>query len=69
MLFNKKIDPCCAYCEHSTKINDSEIICIKKGVMPAYGSCRRFLYAPLKRVPEAPAVIPTDKFTAEDFEI
>ena len=31
MLFRKKITPACAYCQWGTAIDDSQILCIKKG--------------------------------------
>ncbi len=54
MLFRKNIEPACAYCRHSSPIDDEAVICVKKGVVAPWGRCRRFSYDPLKRSPEAP---------------
>ena len=69
MLFNKKIEPCCAYCANGSRISETEVACLKRGVVSAGGSCRKFAYDPLKRVPSRPAPVDTEKFTAEDFEL
>ena len=37
--------------------------------MDAADHCRRFAYDPLRRVPPRPAVLKTEKYTAEDFRL
>ena len=54
MLFRKNIDPSCAYCKHGSYINYEKVACMKRGIVPRYGACRRFVYHPLKREPERP---------------
>ncbi|MCL2568566.1 MAG: hypothetical protein FWE12_03905 [Oscillospiraceae bacterium] len=54
MLFRKNIDPSCAYCKHGSQLSYDKVACMKRGVVPLYGSCRKFSYDPLKRVPERP---------------
>jgi len=54
MLFRKNMEPCCAYCKHGIQINLDRVGCVKQGVVPLYGSCRKFSYDPLKREPERP---------------
>ena len=54
-LFEKKIEPRCAYCAHGRTLTDHQVICAKKGVMSAGSHCRAFRYDPLKRVPPRPA--------------
>ncbi len=34
------------------KANAQQMVCVKKGLVPATGACGRFCYDPLKRVPE-----------------
>ena len=51
MLFRKNMDPRCAYCDKGNQINDREVICKKRGVVPMDGCCRSFRYDPLKRTP------------------
>ena len=54
MLFRKKIDKCCSYCQFSTKLDEDHALCIKKGVVDLYGKCRKFRYDPTKRIPPKP---------------
>ncbi|MCL2563623.1 MAG: hypothetical protein FWE08_06270 [Oscillospiraceae bacterium] len=54
MLFRKNMEPCCAYCKYGSAINWDKAACLKRGVVPLYGACRRFTYDPLKRAPERP---------------
>ena len=68
-LFQKKIEPRCAYCVHSRPLSEEEVVCGKKGVLSAASSCRRFRYDPLKRVPPRPAKLHTQGLTDEDFQI
>lgn len=51
MLFRKNIDPRCAYCAKGSRINDEQVVCVKRGVVPASDHCGAFSYDPLKRVP------------------
>ncbi len=69
MLFRKKIDPRCAYCEKGTRIDDAHIACVKKGIVAAEEHCHRFKYDPLKRVPPRPVRLDTTKLSQEDFEL
>ena len=69
MLFRKDIEPSCSYCKRGNPLSDSEVICSRKGVVAADGSCRAFRYGPLKRVPPRPVKLNTDKLTKEDFSL
>ena len=69
MLFQKKMDPRCAYCERSAKLDADSVMCIKKGVVAAGGSCRKFKYDPLKRIPPRPAVPDFSRLKDEDFTL
>jgi len=70
MLFRKNIEPCCAYCKHGTQINLDRVGCIKRGIVPLYGSCRQFSYDPLKREPERPQkLIEPEKGGSEVFKL
>jgi hypothetical protein len=43
------------------RIDEDTVACRRKGPVPAEGSCRRFKYDPLKRIPERPhAGLPVD---------
>ena len=69
MLFNKNIEPSCSYCKHGNIIGDTEVICIKKGVVSSAGSCKKFIYEPLKRRPPNMAVYKPTSLSEEDFEL
>ena len=55
MLFRKDIEPRCAYCAQGVRINETQVACMKKGIVAAEPHCFRFRYDPLKRVPPRPA--------------
>ena len=67
MLFQKDIEPRCAYCQRGAQLEDDKILCVKKGVVSPGGSCRRFKYDPLKRVPPPPVLPDISKLKDEDF--
>ena len=69
MLFRKDIEPHCAYCQRGQQINEREVVCVKKGLVPATGACGRFCYDPLKRVPPRPAALDTEKLKEADFSL
>lgn len=68
-LFNThKIDKICLNCIHGRHTPDEDgVLCVKKGVMLPYSSCRKFEYDPLNRIPARPVVL--SEFSAEDFEL
>ncbi len=67
-LFGRNIAPACQYCEHGRPTADGRmILCPKKGVVSPFFACRRFLYAPLKRVPKRKPSLPV--FKKEEFEL
>ena len=68
-LFQKKIEPRCAYCTHGKNLNEDQIACPKKGVMSPGSSCGAFRYDPLKRVPPRPAKLAGSSLSAEDFKL
>lgn len=69
MLFRKSMEPRCAYCKRGSSLNDTQVLCIKKGVMAAGDHCRSFSYDPFKRVPPMQAVLDTSKLKDEDFSL
>ena len=66
-LFEKSIEPRCAYCAHGRALEEDQIVCPKKGVMSAGSHCRSFRYDPLKRVPPPPAAPDFSHLKDEDF--
>jgi len=69
MLFRKRIERACAYCVHSTKIGDDQILCVKKGLRPLQSQCRKFKYDPCKRVPLKVRALDFSKYDNEDFSL
>ena len=68
-LFQKKIDPRCAYCTHGHSLGEDQVICQKRGVMAAGSHCRSFRYDPLKRVPPRPAALAGTDLKDEEFRL
>lgn len=69
MLFDKNIEPRCFYCQWGTSLDSEQIMCVKKGIVAPTGSCRRFRYDPLKRMPPKPLAAIFDHFKDEDFSL
>ena len=46
-LFEKSIEPRCAYCAHGRPLDQEQIVCPRKGVMDPGSHCRSFRYDPL----------------------
>ena len=44
MLFRKKIDRYCTYCQFAGKIDDETMVCQFCGIVPSDHRCRRFRY-------------------------
>jgi hypothetical protein len=68
MLFDKHIEPCCSYCQHGTRISDDEVVCRKRGIVPADGQCHKFVYDPFQREPERPVIVTADEDEAAAFD-
>lgn len=69
MLFRKKIQKSCAYCQYGTKLNDEQVLCIKKGVVSTDGKCRKFAYDPCKRIPAKAKALDFEKYNEEDYSL
>lgn len=69
MLFRKKIPRDCRYCAHGTKLNEEQVLCTKRGILPADSACRRFRYDPCKRIPPRPKAMDFQKYKEEDFSL
>ncbi|MCL2747923.1 MAG: hypothetical protein FWE59_04630 [Oscillospiraceae bacterium] len=68
-LFNKNIDPRCAYCEHGVPLpRHNEVGCAQHGVVDPSYHCRHFRYDPIKRVPPKPVKLRRD-YDDADFQI
>ncbi len=68
-LFERDIEPRCAYCARGATLDTGSILCAKKGVVTPGSSCGAFRYDPLKRVPPKPAAPDFSKLSDEDFRL
>ncbi len=69
MLFRKKLPKSCSYCEYATKINDDQVLCMKRGVRPIFSSCKSFQYDPCKRIPPKQKALNFEQYDDVDFSI
>lgn len=69
MLFRKKIEKSCTYCVNGTQIDGEQVLCIKRGVVAADGSCRKFAYDPCKRTPKKAKALDLEKYKNEDYSL
>lgn len=69
MLFRKKLPRSCSYCINGTRINEDEVLCVKRGIVRVDRSCHKFSYDPCKRVPLKPRVSDFAKYDSEDFSL
>lgn len=69
MLFRKKHPRSCTYCTRGTVVNDTEVVCEKRGIVPAEHSCRKFRYDPCKRIPCKPKALDFEKYNQDDFSL
>ena len=68
-LFQKNMEPRCAYCARGRALDGDQVVCPKKGVMSAGSHCRAFRYDPLKRVPPRPAKADFSGLKDENFQL
>ena len=69
MLFRKKMERLCAYCENSTALDDGQILCSKKGSRLPEDRCWRFRYDPCKRIPKKAKALDFSKYDGEDYSL
>ena len=69
MLFSRNIEPSCAYCRFGTALGNSEVACVKRGIMAGFGFCGAFRYEPTKREPQALQDFNTSALSEEDFAL
>ena len=67
-VFNKELPKRCEYCVYGKKSEfTNEVLCIKRGVVDASDSCRKYKYDPLKRTPQRAKM--SDNYSPQDFSI
>lgn len=69
MLFRKKIERSCAYCVHSTKLDEDKILCVRKGIVSIENACRKFKYDPCKRIPAKAKALDFAKYDEHDYSL
>lgn len=69
MLFRKKMQRSCAYCVHGTRLDDGQILCVKKGIRTEEDKCLRFHYDPCKRIPVKARALDFSRYDGEDFSL
>lgn len=69
MLFRKKIERSCAYCQYGSKLDEDLILCSKKGVKTTDDKCRKFKYDPTKRIPSKAKALDFSKYDEQDFSL
>ena len=69
MLFRKKIERSCIYCQFGTKIDEDAIICSKKGMKTPDDKCWKFKYDPTKRIPMKAKALDFSKYDEQDFSL
>ena len=69
MLFRKKIEKSCAYCANGVKLDDEQVLCIKKGIRILPGQCWKFRYDPTKRMPMKAKAMDFKKYELEDYSL
>lgn len=67
MLFQKTIEKRCAYCERGALLDETSVLCKKKGIVSAGDQCRAFRYDPFKRTPPKPIIPDFSRLKEEDF--
>ena len=69
MLFRRKHPRACAYCKHSTALNNGQVLCSKRGIKSQDESCCRFRYDPIKRIPPKNNLLDLTKYNQDDFSL
>ena len=69
MLFDRNIEPLCAYCRYGSALGQDEIACIRRGIMESSGSCGAFRYEPTKRVPKVMPRLDSKGVSEGDFTL
>ena len=69
MLFRKKVKRSCSYCVYGTDLPDKTVLCAKKGITDAAGSCRKFRYDPTRRIPGKQKAPDFSKYNSDDFTL
>ena len=69
MVFRKKNEHFCGYCENGTALDDGQILFARKGLRTPEDKCWRFRYDPCKRIPKRAKALDFSKYDQEDFTL
>ena len=69
MLFREEMPRSCSYCTFGTKLENGNVLCIKKGIVRVEDSCRKFEYDPCKRLPLKEKSLDFSKYSEDDFTL
>lgn len=69
MLFRKKMEKRCAYCNNGTALEDGQILCSRKGLRLPEDHCWRFSYDPCKRIPQKAKALDFSRYDNEDYSL
>ena len=69
MLFRKRIPRSCQYCAFSAELDKEQMLCTKRGVVSIYSQCRKFRYAPCKRIPLKAKALDFKQYEKDDFSL
>lgn len=69
MLFRKRIPRSCQYCVHSAALDKDSLLCTKRGIVSVDYQCRKFRYAPCKRIPVKVKAPNFAQYDQDDFSL
>ncbi len=69
MLFRKKVEKVCAYCQYCTLLEEDAVLCTKKGLRQLTDKCRKFKYDPCKRIPAKQKALDLEKYKEYDYSL
>jgi hypothetical protein len=69
MLFRKKIERSCSYCQYGVYLENGLILCSKRGCRTVEDHCRRFKYDPCKRIPPKAKALDFSVYDKEDYSL
>ena len=68
IVFNKKHDVDCSYCKYGyVMTNGEDCVCDKYGIINRKSKCAKFVYEPLKRIPNPHPSL--EIYSENDFKI
>ena len=69
MLFRKKMERACVYCQKGAQLEEDLILCTKKGLRNPDDKCWRFQYDPCKRIPLKAKALDLSAYRDADYSL